>query len=256
MGIVYRATQLSLGRPVALKLIAPEHAGRPGLPRALPARVADGRGDRSPERHPRLRRGRGGRAALPRHALGRRHRPAPRCCARAGALGAERGGAHRRPGRAARSTPRTRPGSSTATSSPPTSCSAATTPTWPTSGSRAMVDAETRLTTQRASCSAPSTTWRPSSSRAERGRRARRRLRARLRALRRADRRAAVPARHRPRDDARAPARPAAAAVAARRARGVRPRARPRAGQGAGGPLPVGGRPRPRRAGRRRGRAR
>ena len=31
MGIVYRATQLSLGRPVALKLIAPEHAADGGF---------------------------------------------------------------------------------------------------------------------------------------------------------------------------------------------------------------------------------
>src|SRR5215204_1796485 len=31
MGIVYRATQISLGRPVALKLIAPEHAADGGF---------------------------------------------------------------------------------------------------------------------------------------------------------------------------------------------------------------------------------
>ena len=31
MGIVYRATQLALGRPVAVKLIAPERAGEPGF---------------------------------------------------------------------------------------------------------------------------------------------------------------------------------------------------------------------------------
>src|SRR4028118_384314 len=30
MGIVYRATQLSLGRPVSVKLIAPDRAGDPG----------------------------------------------------------------------------------------------------------------------------------------------------------------------------------------------------------------------------------
>ena len=52
----------------------------------------------------------------------------------------------RRPGRRARSTPRTPPGSCTATSSRPTCCSAASTPTWPTSGSRAS-PAPTRLTT-------------------------------------------------------------------------------------------------------------
>ena len=59
--------------------------------------------------------------------------------------------------------------------------------------------------------------------------------------LRGADRDAALRARDRPGDDARAPARRAAAGVAdARRAGGLRPRAGARPGQGAGGPLPVG----------------
>ncbi len=72
-------------------------------------------------------------------------------------------------------------------------------------------------------------------------RRARRRLRARVRAVRRADRRAAVPARDRAGDDARPPARQAAARVADRGRRlRLRPRAGARAGQVAGGSLPVG----------------
>ena len=88
------------------------------------------------------------------------------------------------------------------------------------------------------------------------GRRARRRLRARLRPLQRADGRGAVPARDRPGDDARPPAR--------RRRRG-RPRSRDGVPAGfdrviaralAKDPedaLPVGRRPRPRRARGRRG---
>ena len=50
MGIVYLASQLSLDRPIALKLIAPERALGRGVPRALPARVAPRGLDRSSER--------------------------------------------------------------------------------------------------------------------------------------------------------------------------------------------------------------
>ena len=81
------------------------------------------------------------------------------------------------------------------------------------------------------------------------GRRARGHLLARLRAARGAAGRPAVPALDHPRDPARPPERPAAAAVGARRAAGLRPRDGPRAGEGSGGPLSVGGRPRARGAG-------
>ena len=75
MGIVYRATQVALGRPVALKLIAAELRGRPLLPGALQARIGDRGLDRPPQRDPGLRGRRGRRAPLHRHALRRGPRP-------------------------------------------------------------------------------------------------------------------------------------------------------------------------------------
>ena len=72
MGTVYRATQLSLERVVALKVLTAELSCRSRLPRALPSRgAAAGRPRPPPHRH-RVR-GRGGREqAVPGDAHGRR----------------------------------------------------------------------------------------------------------------------------------------------------------------------------------------
>ena len=78
---------------------------------------------RAPERRPGLRGRRGGRRAVHRDALRRRARPAPPRCASDGRARARRAGARSSPRWRARSTRRTAPGSCTATSSPPTSCS-------------------------------------------------------------------------------------------------------------------------------------
>ena len=74
MGVVYRATDLTLDRPVALKLLVPSLAGS-GLPRPLRARVPARRRARSPPHRPDLPRRLRARGALPHHAIHRGDRP-------------------------------------------------------------------------------------------------------------------------------------------------------------------------------------
>ena len=82
MGVVYRATDLTLDRPVALKVLAPRARARSRLPRPLRARVpARGRA-RPPAHRPDLPRRHRARRALPHDALHRGHRPARRCSRR------------------------------------------------------------------------------------------------------------------------------------------------------------------------------
>ena len=124
MGVVYRAVQLDLGRPVALKLIAADRAADPDFrerfqresrmaaaidhPNVVPVH---GAGEQDGQLYLVMRYVRG----TDLHALIKREGP----------LAPERAAAIVGAGRRPRSTPRTPPGSSTATSSPPTCCSAA-----------------------------------------------------------------------------------------------------------------------------------
>ena len=144
MGVVYRAEDLRLGRKVALKLLR-ARSPTTDLPRAVPARVPARRVDRTRRDRPRLRGGRGRRAAVHRDAVRRRRRPrgpaAPRGTAGAGAGRGARRAARRRAGRraCARVDPPRRQAEQRADRRPTATGS---TPTSPTSGSpRTLADA-------------------------------------------------------------------------------------------------------------------
>ena len=121
MGIVYRATQLSLGRPVALKLIAPEHA-------------ADGDFRERFQRESRMAAAIDHPNVIPVYEAGEEDgrlylvmrwvagTDLHRLLRADGRLEPGRGRRRSSTRSRARWTPRTPPGSCTATSSPPTSC--------------------------------------------------------------------------------------------------------------------------------------
>ena len=128
MGVVYRATELSLGRPVALKLLAPDRAGD----REFRERFQREWRMAASIDHPNV---------IPVYGAGEHDGSLYLVMRYVGgtdlhALLREQGRARARRARPSwwrswrrRSTPRTPPGSCTATSSPPTCCWPATTPT-------------------------------------------------------------------------------------------------------------------------------
>ena len=192
MGEVFRATDLRLGRPVALKLLgaggwASERAAAPeesrlaaslDHPNVVPVYEA-GEED--------------GRLFIAMRYV-ERQRPRRRCCEAEGALVPAAGGGRSRARSPTRSTPPTRAGWSTATSSPATCCSTtrtgASTATWPTSGSRSA--AADRGAGRTASCMGTIDYVAPEQIRGDARRRSRRPVRARLPAVRVPDRRGAV----------------------------------------------------------------
>ncbi len=111
-GVIYRADRAA--PRAARRAEADRHrAGlRPRRARALRARGADDGVDRAPQRGPGLRRGRGGRPPLPRHALRARNRSAPLARARrtfgAGTRRVDRRAGRRRAGCRPRRRPRAR----------------------------------------------------------------------------------------------------------------------------------------------------
>ena len=163
MGIVYRATQLSLGRPVALKLIAPEHAADSDFRDRFQRESRMAAAIDHPNVIPVYEAGEeDGRLYLVMRWVDG-HRPAPAARARRAGSAAARGG-DRPPGRGrARRRPR-RPGSCTATSSPPTSCSSGEHAYLADFGLTRLAEREDQRDDDRRTSSAPSTTWRPSSS--------------------------------------------------------------------------------------------
>ena len=108
MAVVFLAEDMRLG-PEGGAEDPRARAGRGRqLPRALPARVADGGEPRPPQRHPDLRRGRGRRRASTSPCAMSRTPTSEACSARTGALELERGVGIVTPGRGARSARRTR----------------------------------------------------------------------------------------------------------------------------------------------------